>query len=187
MKRVIAAPLLLMCVCLSSSAQTPDKPKPEPQTKIEAFQAKTGSVLIKNYSEIGTVRGTGGDVTVTSWEFTDPQTKRKEQGISVSVKDHGGAEREERSYVDYDEIDSLLAGIDYISKVSPNSMKLKSYEAVYETRGKLKVTFLTPYEGLEVGVYAGNFTRTNAFFTREQFADVRKLIVDAKAALDAIR
>src|SRR5260221_7843409 len=178
--------LLLTVGPLTVFAQA-DKPKKEPQTKIEAFQAKTGSVLIKNYSEIGEIKGMGADVTVTSWEFTDPQSKSKQQGISVSVKEHGRLEREERSFVDFDEIDSLLSGMDYVSKLSPESFKLKNFEAVYETRGKLRVTFLTPYQDIVAGVYVGSFSQIYAFLTRDQFAKFRQLIDDAKSALDAIR
>ena len=65
--------------------------------------------------------------------------------------------------------------------------QLKNFEAIYETRGKLKVSFLTPEQDIVAGVYAGSFSQIYAFFTREQFASFRKLIVDAKAALDAIR
>jgi hypothetical protein len=152
----------------------PSKQRPDP-------------VLIKNYSEIGSLYGLGGTAKVTSWEFTDAQTGKKQQGISVEVKEHDRLEREERAFIDYDEIDSLLAGIDYISRVSPDSLKLKRYEAVYRTKGSLAITFFNDTEGLQVAVSAGQFGPASAYFKPDKFEGFRKMIVDAKAALDAIR
>src|SRR5207249_1034942 len=107
---------LAVCLFLLSASAIHAQQKPtEPRTKLETFQAKTGAVLIKNFSEIGSVYP-GGVVYVTSYEFVDAQTGTKEYGIGIKVEEVGSLGRNDRAYVDYDEIDSLLAGIDYIMK-----------------------------------------------------------------------
>lgn len=107
---ISVAVLLLSSVTQAQQRVTqPQQKTEEPQTKLEVFQAKTGTVLIKNYSEIGSVSGLGGTVTVTSYEFVDAQTGRREYGLGIEAKESGRLECEARSYVDYDEINSLIA------------------------------------------------------------------------------
>src|SRR6267378_7589870 len=90
------------------SAQDTKPPQKEPKTKLEAFAAKTGTVLIKGIEDIGSV----GGVTVGCREFTDANTGRKEYGITIEVRESGRFERENTSLIDYEEIESLLKGID---------------------------------------------------------------------------
>jgi len=61
------------------------------------------------------------------------------KGIVIDVKESGTYERSDRSFIDYDEIDSLFKGIDYISKVKPENTRLANFEAIYATKGDLKV------------------------------------------------
>jgi len=181
-------PILAVCLFLLSAGSIQAQQKAtEPQTKLETFQARTGAVVIKNYSEIATLRGIGGTVTVTSFEFIDAQTGKKEYGISIEAKESGSLEREGRAYVDYDEIDSLLKGIDYISKVDGSQSKLKNFEANYKTKGELEVSVFNDREGIETGVSVGRIGRVGVYFKPEKFQEFRKIIVDAKAALDAIK
>ena len=166
-------------------AQSPQS-KPEPQTKIERFQARTGAVVIKNFSEIGSLRGMGGTARVTSWEFIDAQTTKKEYGISIEVKESGRLEREERAYVDYDEIDSLLKGIDYITEVKKT--KLTNFQADYRTTGELDVSVFNDSDGkVLAGVGVGRISKVSVYYDISTFGAFRKMVVDAKAALDAIK
>jgi hypothetical protein len=163
------------------------KPTEPSQTKIELFQAKTGSVLIKNFSEIGSLRGLGGTATVTSWEFIDAQTGKKAYGLSVEVKESSRLEREERAFIDYDEIDSLLKGLDYINTIDKSITKLKNFQADYRTTGDLRVSSFSGTSDAEYSVAVGRVGRVSVFYKADAFAAFRKLIVDAKAALDAIK
>jgi len=135
-RKILLLGAAMMALSLNAAAQAPSQTQPDkPQTKIETFQARTGTVLIKNYSTIGTVSGLGGSVTVTSFEFVDPQSAKREYGIGVEATESGRLERSARSYVDYDEIDSLLKGIDYVSKIDVTQTKLSNFEAHYRTKG----------------------------------------------------
>ena len=166
--------------------QVPQKSE-ETQTKVEVFQTKTGAVLIKNYSEIGSINGLGGTLTVTSYEFIDAQTGRKEYGLGIEAKESGRLEREARSYVDYDEINSLLAGIDYIARVDGNQSKLKNFEAHYKTKGDLDVTVFSGRARIEAAVSVGRFSAVSVFLQLDNLQKFRQLVIDAKAALDGAR
>jgi hypothetical protein len=177
--------LLLSVTCFAQGAKPTSTP--EPQTKIELFQARTGAVILKNFTTVGSLRGIGGTTTVTCREFVDAQTGKKEYGITIDVKESGRLERENRSYVDYDEIDSLIKGIDYILKIDNSVTKLKNFEANYRTKGSLEVSVFNDAEGIETGVTVGNIGSTSVYFKPDDFQNFRKLIVEAKATLDAIK
>lgn len=189
----LAALLISLAALLISTTQAqqrstqPQQKTEEAQTKVEVFQAKTGAVLIKNFSEIGTVSGLGGTVTVTSFEFVDAQTGRREYGLGTEAKESGRLEREARSYVDYDEINSLVAGIDYIAKVDGSQSKLKNFEAHYKTKGDLDVTVFSNGGRTEAAVSVGRFSAVSVFLELNNLQKFRQLVVEAKAALDSAR
>lgn len=159
----------------------------ESSTKLETFQAKTGAVIVKGYKEVGSLSGLGGTVTVTSWEFLDAQSGRKEHGIGIEVKESGRLEREERSFIDYDEIDSLIKGLDYISKIDASVSKLGNFEAEYKTRGEFSVTTFGSDRGIRAAISAGRLSHINVFIDLDKLPAFRKLVTDAKADLDSIR
>lgn len=162
---------------------------PEPLTNLEEMETKTGTVLVKNYTIIGSVSGFGGAVSVTSYEFVDVQSGRKEYGIGVEIEESGRAERAdvEKIYVDYDEMDSLIKAIDYIIKLE-RSTTLENFEAQYKTRADLTVTTFNRATGmLRAAVSSGLFGRARVGLTLGSLADFRKLIVDARTALDKIK
>jgi hypothetical protein len=160
----------------------------EPKTKLEAFEAKTGTVIIKGIEDIGSVAGMGR-VTVGCREFTDANTGRKEYGITIEVKQAGSLGLEDTSLIDYDEIDSLLKGIDYIAKVDRSVTPLANFEAVYKTKGDLRVVvFSSSSSGkVEAAVSSGYIRSAIAFLSLDQLAKFRALIQDAKIRLDAIK
>lgn len=191
MKPLILALLMLPPVAVHAQTAAPGqtaKPTPnEAKTTLETFQAKTGVVIVKGFSRLGTMRGIGGMVEVSSREFTDAQTGKKAYGIVVEVRETGRLERSNRSYVDYEEIDSLLRGVDYIAKMDNTVTKLDSFEAQYSTKGELSITVFNDAEGLQVGITTGRIGATSAFFKLSELPTFRKLITDAKSRIDAIR
>jgi hypothetical protein len=169
-------------------AQTPKATAtPEGKTNLETFQAKTGAVIIKGFTRQGSIRGVGGTVEVSNREFIDAQTGKKAYGVVVEVKESGRLERSNRSFIDYDEIDSLLKGIDYIAKIDSTVTKLKNFEAQYTTKGEFSVTVFNDAEGLQVAITSGRFGGVSMYLKLEELVNFRKLITDAKAGLDEIR
>lgn len=162
----------------------------EPLTKLEELDTQTGAVIVKNYTYIGSVSGFSGIVMVTAYEFVDAQTGRKDYGIGVELRETGRDARDGRqgrTYVDYDEIDALLRGFDYILKIE-KSATMENFEAQFRTRGELSVaTFIRPNGSLQGEIAIGIFRQAAANFSLGKMADFRKLIADAKTAIDKIR
>jgi hypothetical protein len=161
----------------------------EPLTNLEELDAKTGAVIVKNYTVIGALTGLGGAVTVTGYEFVDTQSGRKEYGIGVELEESERAERAavERLYVDYDELDSLIKSIDYVIKIE-KSATMENFETQYKTRAEFTVTTFNRSTGaLRASLSSGVMGRIRIGMTLGNLADFRKLLVDAKTTLDKIK
>lgn len=181
---ITTAFLLLMVSSIASAEGEGEQPKP-PATKLEAFQARTGVVLIRGYTTVGVVSGRGGIVTVDARELRDASNPNsRATGISISVEETGRLQRENTSYVDADEIDSLLKGIEYIMKIGKDVTKLQNFEVDYRTKGDLRITVYNDAKGqISAAVSSGRIGRTQAFIELRDLEEFRKLILAAKAKL----
>ena len=157
--------ILMMSYAMAAAQEQGEQPKP-PATKLEAFQARTGVVLIRGYTEIGTIGGRSSTVTVTAREFRDASNPTsRATGIAIEVKEVGRLERQNTSFVDADEIDSLLKGIDYIAKIGKDITKHENFEVDYRTKGDLRIgVFNSGRSGnIHAVIASGRIGRTSAF------------------------
>jgi hypothetical protein len=156
-------------------------------TKLERFVSKTGSVVIRSFSPVGTTKGLyESSSTVEAKEFTNAADGSKIYGITIRVVS-GQTERESVSSIDYDEIDSLLKGIDYIRKLDKGVTQLADFEADYRTRGDFRVTTFSSNEGILGAVESGQIGGVSAYYTLEQLGELRSLIARSVQLLDSIR
>jgi hypothetical protein len=84
------AAAILLSACSPKGDQTnanANTPKQnEPKTKLEAFIAKTGTVIIRGFSEIGSMQGLyGSSVAVDSMEFTDVTGGKNEKAYGITI------------------------------------------------------------------------------------------------------
>lgn len=180
MNKFFLIPALLFFYVMSLIQAAEEAPK----TKLEEFQSQKGFVLIKGHTDIGSVSELLGTISVHAMELTRLGSDLKQSGIVIDVSDSDG--REERSFIDYDEIDSLLKGIDIIIKATSNVTKLKNFEAQYCTNGNLDITTYSGENGkVSASVESGYFRSRVAYISLEKLARFRELIVKAKATLDA--
>jgi hypothetical protein len=186
MRLVFAALWFLILTGPMAMAQEQGEQQRPPATKLEAFQARTGVVLIRGYTTVGSIRGMGATVvSVDAREFRDAANPNsRATGISIEVKESGRLERENTSFVDSEEIDALLKGIEYIAKIGKDVTKLENFEADYRTKGDLRIGVFSAAGGKVSAVVAsGRIGRTRAFIELKQLDELRRLIVAAKAKL----
>jgi hypothetical protein len=171
-----------------TAAQLPAA-SPPPQTRLEQFQAKTGSVVIKGYTEVGTAAGKyGSTVTVSAMEFTDASSGAKQFGITIDIKGTGQYPQKGTSYIDADEIESLLKGIDYIGAADKTVTKLARFEDTYRTKGDFAMTvFSSGSTGTMLAVESGRFSTARAYFDITELSKVRQLIEKAQKILDSVK
>jgi hypothetical protein len=177
--------VVLSLAAMPFLALAQEKDPPNPATKLEAFQANTGIVVVRGYTTVGTLRGLGGNITVDAREFRDAANPSKRvSGISISVKETTRLERENISFIDVDEIDSLIQGLEYIGKASKDITKFENFEAEYRTKGDFRVTVFNDSSGqLSLAVSSGRIGKTSAYLKMAQLPELKQLVATAKAKL----
>ena len=172
----------------SSAAAQETNPCPIlPATKLEAFETNTDTVIIKATAPIGSVPTHGGSVSVRCREITDAGTGQRASGVIVDIA--SGGPGEDTLLIDYDELDSLLDGIEYIGKLDWSVTSLPSFSAVYTTKGGFRATaFGSRRTGnIEFAVRSTRVVRQSLLLSRDQLGQVRSLVEQGKVKLDSLR
>ncbi|MBE4111914.1 hypothetical protein HJ114_22970 [Vibrio parahaemolyticus] len=185
-KLSVIALVLLSC---SVSANNLKDTVPEAKTKLEQFSAKTGVVLVRGFQKIGTANGLYNTlVNVESKEFTNVTSGQKEYGITIEAfKEDGRYDKKHTTYIDFDEIDSLIAGIDYISKIKPDVTKFEDFQADYSTKGDLKISTFSSGGKVMAAVSSGKIGGVAAYYNLEDLAKIKALIIKAKAKIQEVK
>ena len=163
---------------------------PPPMTKLESFDTNTEVVILKASTDVGSISADSGVVAVKSKEMTDTSTGHKEQGIALEITPRGQARAV--LLIDFDEIPSLVAAIDYINKLDVTVTPLTSFDAAYTTKGGFRIAALgTRNTGaVQFGVRDARTSSTPSTpvtFSRDQMTRLSDLINQAKSILDSLR
>jgi len=190
MRTLLTVALVLAVACRETQSQAApqgDTSKTaNPKTKLEAFQARSGSVIIMGFESSGKIECVyGGEMNVESRELTEATSGRKEYGVAVEVS--GGRNQTERSYVDDDEIESLLKGLDYVAKADQSITPLAEFQADYRTRGSLKVSAFTTKGTVMLAVEPNSPFGQSCYLKMEQAPKLRDAIVKARDRIAAIK
>ncbi|MEA2893320.1 MAG: hypothetical protein QOI05_4113 [Bradyrhizobium sp.] len=154
-----------------------------PKTKLEAFTGESGAVIIKGYTEVGTVRSLGS-IAVSAMTFRNAKLGQENKGLSITITETGTYTRPSRAFIDYDEITELVSGIDYISKADTTLTKLANYEATYSTKGSFKITVFNNSAGQnQVNISIDSYGN-GIFLKMQDLAKLRENIQAAKNILD---
>ena len=187
-KLIIIVSVLLMYVGVSYAENLKDK-IPEAKTKLEQFSAKTGVVLVKGFQKIGTAQGMyNTSVNIESKEFTNVSDGTKQYGITIEAfQEDGRYDKKHTSYIDFEEIDSLIKGIEYISGVKPEVTKFENFQADYATKGDLKISTFSTGGKIMAAVESGNIGAVSAYFNLSDLKKIKDLIIKAKKAIEKIK
>ncbi|HEX2270905.1 MAG TPA: hypothetical protein VHH35_15280 [Pyrinomonadaceae bacterium] len=158
----------------------------EPRTKLEALEDRHSTVVIKGFTRITTVDVRG--VRVDAVDMRELGNVSRAKGIVVSLREGGERPRENRAFIDYEEIDPLLNAIDAIARVDETATKLAGFEARYRTLGDLEIhVFRQTPGGTAVNMITGLCDHATQRLTLDEFAKVKAMIQEAKNRLDEIR
>ena len=159
---------------------------PFPATKLEAFETNTDTVIIKATAPIGTVSAHGGGVAVRCREITDAGTGHREIGIIIDIA--FDAQLEGATLIDYDELDSLLDGLEYLGKLEWSVTSLPEFTAVYTTKGGFRADAHGSRStgSIEFAVRNIRLITPRLKLSRDQLSQLRSLIEQAKTKLDSL-
>lgn len=160
---------------------------PFPATKLEAFETNTDTVIIKATAPMGSVPAQGGEVGVRCREITDVGSGRRETGIIIDLS--FGVGLGETLLIDYDELGSLLDGLEYLGTLDWSVTPLPGFDAVYTTKGGFRAAaFGSRRTGnIEFAIRSVRVRTAPLLLSRDQLGQVRSLVQQGKAKLDSLR
>ena len=160
----------------------------EPRTKLEAIDAGYERVLIKGFSQIATLDVRGGDIRVDAVDLKDVTAPIRAIGIVVSLRESAEKPRENRSFIDYEEIDRLVRALESIARVNETATKLTGFEARYRTLGDLEISvFRQSRSGTAAALSTGICDRISVLLTLDELERLKGIFLEAKVRLDEIK
>ncbi len=160
----------------------------EPRTKLEAIEARYERVLIKGFSQIATLNVRGVDIRVDAVELKEAASSARASGLIIAIRESGETPRENRSLIDYEEIDGLIKGLESVARVNETVTKLAGFEARYRTLGDLEINvFRQSRSGTSASLSSGICDRVTGLLTLDELDRLRAHIIEAKARLDEIK
>jgi hypothetical protein len=159
---------------------------PPPPTILENLENTTGQVIIKATAPVGSVPCTGAMITITCKEDTLVGTGQKEHGVIVGIAISG--QPEDKTVIDFDELDSLINALNYLNTVTWSVTSLSSFDVNYTTKAGLRVAvFSSKRSGqIEFALRSSRMAR-GIVMPPEQRAQLLALLNQARANLVALR
>ena len=180
--------VVLIAACCSltfaSRAQDTTNTTNAPMTEIENFEAQTGTVIVKGFGQGGSLTTGAGIISVKLKESVDVGHGIKKYGVAIEL---AAGQRREFFIVDYDEMDPLLNGIDYLGKITYDATALSSFDASFTTKSGLKIVAYSAVRqgGIHAYLQFGDAPRIS--IASDQLAQFQNLIAQAKNSLDALK
>lgn len=158
-----------------------------PTTRLESFSTNIGSVVIRGSADVGVVSGNTGTIALKCREASEADTGRKEVGISIDLN-HSQELRETR-FIDYDELEALINALAYLNKVDWSITSLNSFDAAITTRSGFRAAAFSSRRSsaIEFAVRTAGSGNPPILLSRDQMAELRGLLEQARTKLDSIR
>lgn len=184
MYRVLALVMLSLGIIVTAGQSGAAPPavsqaaqSPQPATKLEGFRPAAGTLLTLGYDDLGRV----GAIAVEVRGLRDSKGAEA-KGLLVEVAE--GQYSKERAFVDADEIEELLRGIDALLAVKTNPTAFEYFEVKYTTRGSLQLSaFNDKRNGISYSVRAGAISHAQAFIDEGDMTNLRSMFVAAQTRL----
>lgn len=106
------------------------------KTEIENFEARTNTVIVKGFGQVGSVSVGIGTLSVRSKESFDINGGGKTYGVAIELA--GQIPPRQFAILDEAELESLVNGLDYLSKITSDVSALPAFEAEFKTRSGLR-------------------------------------------------
>src|SRR2546421_1510197 len=160
----------------------------EPRNKLEDFDGRMETLLIKGRTWVGTLRVQNGSLRVEAIEIRDARDSSHANGVVITIvpSETNAPTEEIRSLIDYDEIDKLVNVLDTMAKADEKVTKLVNFEERYRTRGDFEAIVYRQISGAgaSAAIEGGFFDRVRLLMAMEDLTKLRWFIAQAKDKLD---
>jgi hypothetical protein len=158
-----------------------------PRNKLEEFESRESTLLIKGRTWVATLRTQDGTARVEATEIRDGDRMTRASGVTITINT-SNPPSEVRCLIDYEEIDALVRAFDLMAKADDSVTKLSHFEAHYRTRADFElIVFKQTSGGIAAAFEGGFYDRTRVLLTLDEFTRLRWMIVQAKEKLDEIK
>ena len=160
----------------------------EPRNKLEDFDGRMETLLIKGRTWVGTLRVQNGSLRIEAIEIRDTLDSSRANGVVITIvpSETNAPTEEIRSLIDYDEIDKLVNVLDTMAKADEKVTKLVNFEERYRTRGDFEAIVYRQISGAgaAAAIEGGFFDRVRLLMAMEDLTKLRWFIAQAKDKLD---
>ncbi|MGH8022523.1 MAG: hypothetical protein ACRED1_02995, partial [Limisphaerales bacterium] len=126
--------ILLLSMALAAAlplAVTAQSSTNAPATEIESFDLQTDAVIVKGTGQIGSIATEAGTILVRCRESDNVASGQKQYAIAIGIQAN---QSRLVLWVDYDELDALIQGMNFLSKVNFEVTTMPSFDAIITTR-----------------------------------------------------
>ncbi|HUD49114.1 MAG TPA: hypothetical protein VMR33_19955 [Candidatus Baltobacteraceae bacterium] len=180
MKSIIL--LLALGGALTLNAQTTTN---TPRTYFEAYNAVADAPLLKGITVIGTLNNQiNYPVEIRVEALTNLQTSNTVYAVSLHTR--LSSKQLEVDYIDYDELDGLIRGVQFVSQTAHGQNEMDSFEAAYRTRSGLSVLKVSNGNKLTILMRSGDVLGARNQMASFVLDDLGRYLTAAKAKLDSL-
>jgi len=166
----------------------------EPTTKLEEIQDRLEQAIYKGFLSIGTVSGRNGSAEVNAVELRSNTEAARATGIAIQLAESAQPATEIQSFIDYEEIDPLIRGLDLVARVDDTTTRMPNFSASYRTRDDFGiVVFKQTRSGIAVKLENsslngnGGIDRATIYITLDELNKLRGMILEAKQRIDQMK
>ena len=179
MKKIIL--LLALVAAWTVNAQTTNAPR----TYFEAYNAVADAPLLKGMSVVGTLNNQiNYPVEIRAERLINLQNSNTVYAVSLHT--HLSSKQFEVDYIDYDELDGLIRGIQLVSQTDHSQVPMDNFEAAYRTRSGLSVLKVSNGTKLTILMKSGDSIGARNQMASFVLDDLGRYLTAAKAKLDAL-
>jgi hypothetical protein len=156
-------------------------------TELEAFEAQTGTVIVKGAGQTGSLTIGAVDVAVLSKESLNVTTGQKAYGVAIEITENNRLVR--KAVIDYDELDTFLSSLDYLARIDYNVTTLPTFTASYTTKSGFRVGAFTSQRrgAIQFFLQSYNTDKAKILITPAQLIQFQTLVEQTRKSLDALR
>lgn len=167
---------------------------PGPLTKLEEFDWRVETVLVRGSTHVSTLAARGGSARVDAIELRDEGSGARAAGVVIELRDTSRADAntpapETRSYIDFEDIDPVIRAWDRVAKTDDTITRLNNFESRYRTKGDFEIAVFrqTPGGTIAAVVSGGICDRVRLLLSLDELIRLRHMVVQAKERLDEIK
>ena len=158
-----------------------------PRNKLEEFESRNSTLLVKGRTWVATLRAQLGTARVEATEIRDLGARVRANGVTVTLIT-SSPPGEARCLIDYEEIDSLVQAFDTMAKAEDSITKMTNFETHYRTLSDFEIiVFKQVSGGIAAAIEGGFYERTRVLLTLDEFTKLRWMIVQAKEKVDEMK